>query len=169
MTSAFVKEALDRGAELFDWDERKARERQATRARRCAASASPSARTRRGLDRLRRPDSSIKPDGRSTCQSGVGNLGTHSVFDLHRVAAEMLGVPWEQVDVVWGNTRKHLPWTCLSVGSQTTHAMTRAKHAAATDAKRKLQEIAAKDLGGSPDDYELAGERRVGAATRRAV
>ena len=27
------------------------------------------------------------------------------------------------------------------------------------DAKRKLQEIAAKDLGGSPDDYELGNER----------
>jgi CO/xanthine dehydrogenase Mo-binding subunit len=27
------------------------------------------------------------------------------------------------------------------------------------DAKRKLQEIAAHDLGGSPDDYELGGER----------
>jgi CO/xanthine dehydrogenase Mo-binding subunit len=27
------------------------------------------------------------------------------------------------------------------------------------DARRKLQEIAARDLGGSPDDYELGGER----------
>jgi CO/xanthine dehydrogenase Mo-binding subunit len=37
--------------------------------------------------------------------------------------------------------------------------MTRANHAAAMDAKRKLQEIAARDLGGTPDDYELGGER----------
>jgi CO/xanthine dehydrogenase Mo-binding subunit len=37
--------------------------------------------------------------------------------------------------------------------------MTRANHAAALDAKRKLQEIAARDLGGSPDDSALAGER----------
>jgi xanthine dehydrogenase molybdenum-binding subunit len=63
------------------------------------------------------------------------------------------------VEVVWGNTGKALPWTCLSVGSQTTHAMTRANHAGAIDAKRKLQEIAARDLGGAPDDYELGGER----------
>ena len=33
----------------------------------------------------------IKPDGRITFQSGIGNLGTHSVFDVHRQAAEMLG------------------------------------------------------------------------------
>jgi CO/xanthine dehydrogenase Mo-binding subunit len=68
-------------------------------------------------------------------------------------------MPWEKVEVVWGNTGKHLPWTCLSVGSQTTHAMTRANHAGALDAKKKLQEIAAMDLGGSPDDYELGNER----------
>ena len=56
----------------------------------------------------------------------------------------MLDVPWEKCDVVWGNTAKNLPWTCVSGGSQTTHAMTRAAHAAATDAMKKLQEIAAK-------------------------
>jgi len=36
------------------------------------------------------------------------------------------------------------------------------------DAKRKLQEIAARDLGGSPDDYQIGGERvyRRGAPSR---
>jgi len=42
---------------------------------------------------------------------------------------------------------------------QTTHAMTRAAHAVAMDARKKLQEIAAKDLGGKPEDYDIAGER----------
>jgi CO/xanthine dehydrogenase Mo-binding subunit len=101
----------------------------------------------------------IRPDGRLYVQSGVGNLGTHSVMDLARVAADILVMPWEKVEVIWGNTGKYLPFTCLSVGSQTTHAMTRANYAGAMDARRKLQEIAAMDLGGSPDDYELGGER----------
>ena len=79
--------------------------------------------------------------------------------DTNRVAAEILGVPWEKVDLAWGDTSRGLPWTCVSGGSQTTHAMTRAAHAAASDAKRKLQEIAARDLGGRPDDYVLANER----------
>jgi CO/xanthine dehydrogenase Mo-binding subunit len=68
-------------------------------------------------------------------------------------------MPWEKVEVIWGDTSKGLPWSCLSVGSQTTHAMTRANHAGAMDARRKLQEIAARDLGGAPADYELANER----------
>jgi CO/xanthine dehydrogenase Mo-binding subunit len=75
------------------------------------------------------------------------------------VAAEVLDMPWEKVEVIWGDTGKHVPWTCLSVGSQTTHAMTRANHAGAMDAVRKLQEIAARDLGGAPDDYMVGGER----------
>src|ERR1700686_5161376 len=37
--------------------------------------------------------------------------------------------------------------------------MTRAAHAAGLDAKKKLQEIAAKDLGGKPEDYDVAKER----------
>src|SRR5207237_8047772 len=82
----------------------------------------------------------IKADGRLTIQSGIGNLGTESVFDVHRVAAELLDVPWEKCDVTWGNTSKNVPNTCGQGGSQTTHAMTRAAHAAASDARKKLQE-----------------------------
>ncbi len=101
----------------------------------------------------------IRPDGKVQFQSGIGNHGTHSVIDVHRVAADMIGVPWEQCEVVFGNTSKNLPWTCISAGSQTTHAMTRAAHAAATDAIKKLQEIAAKSLGGSPESYKVANGR----------
>src|SRR5262249_36896621 len=50
-------------------------------------------------------------------------------------------------------------WTCTSDGSQTMHAMSRANHAAATDAKQKLLQIAALDLGGRPDDYRVEGAR----------
>jgi CO/xanthine dehydrogenase Mo-binding subunit len=76
---------------------------------------------------------------------------------VHRVAADMLEVPWEQCDVVFGNTTKNLPWTCVSAGSQTAHAMTRAAHAAAKDAIKKLQEVAAKTRGGNPEAYKVAG------------
>ena len=71
----------------------------------------------------------------------------------------MMGMPWEKVEITWGDTSKNLPWSCVSGGSQTTHAMTRAAHAAASDAIKKLQQIAAKDLGGRPEDYVVANER----------
>jgi CO/xanthine dehydrogenase Mo-binding subunit len=101
----------------------------------------------------------IKPDGRLQIQSGIGNLGTESVFDCHRVSAEVLDMPWEKVDIVFGNTSKNVPNTCGQGGSQTTHAMTRAAHAAGMDAKQKLQKLAAQVLGGKPEHYEVANER----------
>ena len=101
----------------------------------------------------------IRPDGRLYVQSGVGNLGTHSCIDLARVAADVLAMPWDKVVVNWGSTAKNMPWSAMSVGSQTTHAMTRANLAGAVDARLKLQEIAAKDLGGAPADYALGNER----------
>ena len=156
-TSAFLREALDRGAEKFKWSERVARtpKRIGTKVRGVGVSLSCYVGGTIGFDGLL----IIKPDGRVTFQSGIGNLGTANVIDVHRVGAELLGVPWEKCNVVWGDTSKHLPWSCVSGGSQTTHAMTRAAHAVAMDAKQKLQEIAAKNLGGKPEDYEVANER----------
>ena len=95
-------------------------------------------------------------------QSGIGNLGTHSTFDVHRVVAEILDTPWDQFEVVQGDTAKHLPWSCISAGSQTVHAMTRAAHAVGNAAKTRLQEIAAKTYGGNPASYPVSNGR-VGA------
>ena len=156
-TSSFIKDALDRGAEQFKWNERKVHtgKRNGSKVRGVGVSMSCYSGGTTGFDGL----FVIKPDGRIYIQSGVGNLGTEAWTDVHRVVAELLGVPWEKCEITWGNTAKNLPWTCPSGGSQTTHAMTRAAHAVTMDAKKKLQEIAAKDLGGKPEDYEVANER----------
>ncbi len=155
-TSAFLKQALDRGAEQFKWKERIARpKRSGTKVRGIGVSSSGFFAGSVGFDGL----FVIKPDGRIAIQSGIGNLGTESISDVHRVVAEVLGVPWNICDITWGNTTKNLPWTCVSGGSQTTHAMTRAAYAAALDGQKKLQEIAAKTLGGTPEQYEVANGR----------
>jgi xanthine dehydrogenase molybdenum-binding subunit len=156
-TSAFLKEALDRGAEQFKWSERVARtpKKIGTKVRGIGVSLSCYVGGTIGFDGLL----VIKPDGRITFQSGIGNLGTESVMDVHRAGAEVLGVPWEKCNVVWGSTTRDLPFTCVSGGSQTTHAMTRAAYATAMAAKQKLQEIAAKKLGGNPEQYVVANER----------
>jgi xanthine dehydrogenase molybdenum-binding subunit len=156
-TSSFIKQALDRGAEKFNWNERIARnpKRIGTKVRGVGVSMSCYSGGSVGFDGL----TLIKPDGRICFQSGIGNLGTESVIDVHRVTAEILGVPWEKCDVCWGTNTKNVAWSCVSGGSQTTHAMTRAAHAVGIEAKRRLQEIAAKTLGGKAEDYEVANER----------
>jgi xanthine dehydrogenase molybdenum-binding subunit len=156
-TSAFVKETLDRGKDLFRWEERKAQggKRQGSKVRGYGVATSAFVAGSTGYDGL----FVIKPDGRLSIQSGIGNLGTESMSDCHRVSAEMVGIPWEKVDLTWGHTGKNLPWSCVSGGSQTTHAHTRAAHAAAVNAIKKLQEIAAKTHGGRPEQYVVANER----------
>jgi xanthine dehydrogenase molybdenum-binding subunit len=156
-TSAFVKEALDKGATLFKWDERKQQsgKRNGSKVRGVGVAVSTYSAGSVGFDGL----FVIKPDGKLYVQSGIGNHGTGSVSDCHRVSADLLGMPWNKVEIAFGDTSKNLPWTCPSGGSQTIHAMTRAAHAAGMDAVKKLQEIAAKDLGGRPEDYQVAGER----------
>jgi xanthine dehydrogenase molybdenum-binding subunit len=156
-TSAFLKEALDRGAEQFKWSERVSRtpKRIGSKVRGVGVSLSCYVGGTTGFDGIL----IIKPDGRISILSGIGNLGTESVIDVHRVAAEVLGVPWEKCDITWGDSSKNLPFTCVSGGSQTTHAMTRAAHATAMDARKKLQELAAKKFGGKSENYDVANER----------
>src|SRR6516162_7452227 len=88
VTSAFVKEALDKGHEMFQWEAKKAAysgKKQGHLARGIGVAVSPYSGGSIGFDGL----FIIKPDGRITFQSGIGNHGTHSVFDVHRQAAEM--------------------------------------------------------------------------------
>lgn len=157
VTSAFVKETLDKGREMFNWDERMARsgKRVGTKVRGTGVALSAFFGGSTGFDAL----FIIRPDGKMQVHTGIGNLGTEAFSDVHRVAAEMMGMPWEKVEIVWGSSARHLPWSCVSGGSQTLHAHTRAAHAAATNAIAKVQEIAAQTLGGRPEQYTLANER----------
>ena len=155
-TSCFMRLALEKGAEQFKWQERVAKEkRMGTKARGLGVSLSCYVGGTIGFDGL----IVVTPDGRVRFHSGIGNLGTESVIDVHRAGAEVLGVPWEACDVVWGDTSRIMPYTCASGGSQTTHAMTRAAYAVAIECKQKLKEVAAKSLGGKPDDYDVANGR----------
>jgi CO/xanthine dehydrogenase Mo-binding subunit len=155
-TSCFLKDALDKGAEQFRWKERAAQQKKmGTKVRGVGVSLSAYVGGSTGFDGLL----VITPEGRVQFQSGIGNLGTESVIDVHRAGAERLGVPWEICDVVWGDTSKHVPYTCASGGSTTLHTMSRASYAVADECKLRLKEIAAKSLGGKPDDYEVANQR----------
>ena len=157
VTSCFLKQALDYGAEQFKWNERVARQpkRMGTKARGVGVSLSCYVGGWTGFDGL----IVITPQGRVRIHTGIGNLGTEALIDVHRAAAEVLDVPWEICDVVWGDTSKNLPYTCVSAGSTTIHAMTRAAHAVGLECVQRLKEVAAKSLGGRPEDYAVANLR----------
>ncbi|MEE9219649.1 MAG: xanthine dehydrogenase family protein molybdopterin-binding subunit [Acidobacteriota bacterium] len=166
LTSAYVREALDKGAALARWEEMKklSGRRRGSKVTGVGVSLAPFYAGSKGYDGLLL----ILPDGTLHIHTGVGNLGTHSFADTARAAADVLGMPWEKCVVVWGDTSKHLPYTTIQAGSMTTYATTRALHAAAMDAGRKLREIAAQQLGGSAGDYDVGGARvyRKGSPSR---
>jgi xanthine dehydrogenase molybdenum-binding subunit len=156
VTSAYQREALDRGAAAFNWDERKARSGQmnGTKVTGIGVGQAFHSAGRSGYDGL----VVITPDGKLHVHSGVGNLGTYSYGSTSRVAAEVLKAKWENCEIVRGDTRLGLPWSSSQSGSNTSFTMTRAVYAGAMDALAKLKEIAAMTLGGSAADYDVADE-----------
>jgi xanthine dehydrogenase molybdenum-binding subunit len=155
VSSSYQHEALALGAKKFAWDEKKklSGKRQGHKIIGVGIGQGYHSAGFAGFDGLVR----ITPDGKLHIHSGVGNLGTYSYASTSRVAAEALGCAWEDCVIEHGDSSKHLPWNLGQFGSNTSFTMSRTNYAAAMDAKRKLQEIAAKDLGGAPDDYEVGG------------
>ncbi|WP_420615345.1 xanthine dehydrogenase family protein molybdopterin-binding subunit [Candidatus Palauibacter sp.] len=156
-TSAFVREAIDAGAAQFDWAGKQALsgQRNGTKVTGVGVGLSPYVGGSSGFDGLLL----IRPDGTLYIHQGIGNLGTHSMADTARAAADELGLEWDDCAVIWGDSSQHHPYSSVQAGSQTIHAHTRANYAAALDMKRKLQEVAAAALGGSASAYQVGGAR----------
>jgi CO/xanthine dehydrogenase Mo-binding subunit len=157
VTSAYQGEALDKGAELASWQAMQARSGQRNGSKVIGVGVGQAFHPagRNGYDGLVR----ITPDGKLHIHSGAGNLGTYSHSDTARVAAEVLKYDWDNCVVVRGDSRNHLPWAPTQTGSNTSFTLTRTNYVAAMDALQKLKEIAAMELGGSPDDYDVADEK----------
>jgi len=159
VTSAFQKDALDKGAQLFDWDNKKklSKTQVGTKVVGVGIGQGYHSAGSNGFDGLLR----ITPDGKLHIHTGVGNLGTHSFASTARVAAELLNVKWENSIIERGDTRKGTPWNSSQAGSLTASTQARTMYVAALDTKAKLFDIAAQILGGAPTDYDLGEEKVV--------
>ena len=94
-------------------------------------------------------------DSDGTVRIHVGSVdisGINSSFVL--IAAEVLGVSPDQVEVIQGDTRTG-PYAGPSGGSQTTYSVSGAVHKAAQAAKQQLLELAADEFEARIDDLEL--------------
>jgi xanthine dehydrogenase molybdenum-binding subunit len=154
VSSSYLPEALKLGAAKFDWEAKKKLSGRKNGSKVIGVGIGQAYHSAgfSGFDGLVR----ITPDGKLHIHTGVGNLGTYSYASTARVAAEALGCSWEDCVIEHGDSSRHLPWNLGQFGSNTSFTMSRTNYVAAMDAKRKLQEIAAKDLGGAPEDYEVA-------------
>jgi CO/xanthine dehydrogenase Mo-binding subunit len=178
VTSCYLQEALEKGAAAFNWEQKKALSGQRNGSKVTGVGVGQAFHPAgfAGFDGLVR----LTPEGKLHIHTGVGNLGTYSHTGTSRIAAEVLKCGWENCIVERGDTRRSLPWNIGQFGSNTSFTMARTNYAAAMDALAKLKEIAAMDLGGSPEDYDVGGERvflksdtsqglTYAAAARRAI
>jgi CO/xanthine dehydrogenase Mo-binding subunit len=157
VTSCYLREALEKGAQIFGWQERLARngQRKGSKVTAVAIGQAYHPAGFSGFDGLLR----ILPTGKVHIHTGVGNLGTFSHSSTARIAAEVLKVDWADVVIERGDTRRNLPWNIGQFGSNTNFTMARTNYVAAMDALTKLKEIAAKQFGGSPEGYDVDGKR----------
>ena len=156
VTSAYMKEALEKGAAMFDWENRANQpRRRGSKVRGLGIGQGYHSAGTNGFDGLLR----ITPDGTIHLHSGVGNLGTFSYASTTRAAAEVLKCDWDDCVIHHGNTEENLPWSSYQAGSVSTFTQTRSNYVAAMDAVDKMKQIAAETLGGDPDDYDIDGKR----------
>jgi CO/xanthine dehydrogenase Mo-binding subunit len=156
VTSAYLAEALDLGAERFGWAARRARSGQRSGSKVTGVGVGQAFHSAgsSGFDGLVRIDT----EGKLHIHTGIGNLGTYSYAATSRVAAEVLGYDWDNCVIVRGDSSRHLPWNNGQFGSNTSFTMSRTNYVAAMDALDKLKQIAAMRLGGRAADYDVADE-----------
>lgn len=156
VTSAYMKEALDKGAEMFGWAGKSKRpKRDGTKVIGIGIGQGYHSAGATGFDGLVR----ITPDGVIHLHSGVGNLGTYSYAVTTRAAAEVLKCDWEDCVIERGTTEANLPWSSYQAGSVSIFTHTRANYVAAMDAVEKMKQIAAESLGGAAGDYDIDGKQ----------
>ncbi|MBJ90004.1 MAG: aldehyde oxidase [Woeseia sp.] len=157
MTSAYLKEALDKGAKAFGWNEKNTRRKLQGGSKVTGVGVGQAYHSagRDGYDGLLR----ITPDGKIHLHSGVGNLGTYSYVSTTRPVAEILHCEWDNCIIHYGKSTEHLPWSSAQNGSNTSFTHTRANYVAALDALDKILSIAALKFGGAKEDYEILDER----------
>ncbi len=156
VTSAYMDEALQQGAEMFDWENRKNQPKHnGNKVRGLGIGQGYHSAGTNGFDGLVR----ITPDGKIHIHTGVGNLGTYSFATTSRAAAEVLKCEWDDCVIRHGNTQENLPYNSYQAGSVSIFTQTRTNYVAAMDAVDKMKRIAAETLGGTPDDYDIDGQR----------
>jgi len=95
----------------------------------------------------------LSPDGRAIVHACVSESGPGQRSSLCKMAAEVLNLPLDRVNIAPPDTHVN-PFEFGLVGSRGTYTVGSAVIQAAEDAKRKLFELAAPVLSAKPEDLE---------------
>jgi xanthine dehydrogenase molybdenum-binding subunit len=96
----------------------------------------------------------LNEDGSATLFTGTAGLGTGAHTALGQIVAEELGLAFEQISVVHGDT-DIVPWDIGAFASHTTYMGGRAAQIAAAEVKKQLLGRAGEQLEVAPSDLEI--------------
>ena len=102
-------------------------------------------------------DFTINPDGSVVIKLGTQDLGTGCLTIITIVAADTLGIPMEDIKVLYGNN--HYPPSGGSGGSTTSGGVTSATRRGAVNARTALFEKVAPSLKAKPEELEAVNGR----------
>ncbi len=137
-TNYTLEECIQRGAEAFEWKKRWRPEPGSDKGPVKRGSGVSFMSFRSGVGRS---DAWLAVDaqGRYACHVGVTDVGAGAKTTMGMIAAEELGVPLSQVDVVWGDTDS-CPYSVGESGSRTTIMTGHAVVEAARDLKKQIED-----------------------------
>ena len=110
----------------------------------------------------------IDRNGQVHLPIGVGNLGTLSHTGVALIAAEVLNMPAQAIDVSWGDTEK-VAWDFVTDASRSVHCTGKAVYSAAKDLVGQLKRLAAEPLGAEENELEVRRGRVLVTRTGRSV
>jgi CO/xanthine dehydrogenase Mo-binding subunit len=96
----------------------------------------------------------VRPDGTSLVRAGSGNMGQSAVTALGQIVAEIVGVPWDNVRLVYGDSDS-TAYDAYSLGSRAALNTGNAFRVAAEEARSKLFQRAADLLKVKPDEIDM--------------
>ena len=102
----------------------------------------------------------LNPDGTVSLIAGLMDVGEGSATVMAQIAAEALGVAYEDVTVTFGDTQ-HTPEAPITAGSTATFSTGTATLKAATELKAKILSAAAKHLNRDAHGLDIVGGRIV--------
>jgi carbon-monoxide dehydrogenase large subunit len=97
----------------------------------------------------------VEPDGKVRIAVGLHNHGQGHATTIAQIASDELGIPVDDIEVVWGDTAV-VPYGIGTFASRSTVYCGGATILAAGDVRKKMLELAADMLEANADDLDLA-------------
>ena len=155
ITSCELKQCIDKAVELIDWKaKQKDKPNRANRGLGMGCSLHVNGRRSFGDWDGSSAIVRINDDGRATIISGEGEIGQGTLTVLRQIAAEELGLPYEDVDITRPDTDVH-PYALGALASRITYVAGNAVKRAAGEASKQLMAAAAEQLKVPVEDLTI--------------